>query len=223
MSTCFSKEFFQCLSDISQNNNSPWYHQNKERINFARKEMENFANILIPEVRGFDENVGLYDAKQTMYKQHRDIRFSKDKSPLKTYISSVIFNGNSKANVLPCYYLHLEKDYCMISGGVYSPEKDNLKKIRDEIFYNIDEFKSIINHKHFKKYFDTINSEDRLKTAPKGFPKDWPDIEIIKNKNFTPSHFCSIEKAQDKDFINYVIDAYKSLADLNKFFFKAMN
>lgn len=223
MNACFSKDFFDCLGDIRLNNNREWYHENKERINSARMEMENFANLLIPEVRKIDENVGIFDAKQTMYKQHRDIRFSKDKSPLKTYISSVIFNGNIKQNGLPCYYLHLEDGFCMISGGVYCPEKDNLKKIRDEIYYNIDEFKSIINKSYFKKYFDTIDSEDKLKSAPKGYSKDWSDIDLLKNKNFTPSHFCSIEKAQEKDFIEYVIDAYKSLADLNKFFFRAIN
>jgi len=223
MSICFSNDFFECLRDIRLNNNSSWYQENKDRVNSARKEMENFANILIPEVRGFDSNVGVYDAKRTMYKQHRDIRFSKDKSSLKTYISSVIFYGNDKKINTPCYYIHMEEGHCMIAGGVYNPERDDLKKIRDEIYYNVEEFESIIYNKTFKQYFDSINNEEPLKNAPRGYPKDWPQIDYLKNKNFTPTHFCSIERAKDKDFINYVLDVFKSIHDLNKFMFRAIN
>ena len=130
MSKCFSKDFFECLSDIRLNNNSTWYQENKVRVNSARKEMEEFANLLIPMVKNFDSNIGVYEAKKTMYRQHRDIRFSKDKSSLKTYISSVIFYGSDKKINTPCYYIHLEDGHCMIAGGMYRPERDDLRKIR---------------------------------------------------------------------------------------------
>lgn len=223
MDTCFSKEFFELLKDLRLNNNGTWYQENKDSVNAARKEMEEFANLLIPGVKAFDTHIGVYDAKQTMYKQHRDIRFSKDKTPLKTFISSVIYYGNDKKVNIPCYYMHIEEGHCLIAGGIHHPEMADLKKIRDEIFYHVDEFEQIINDKTFKQYFNSINEEEPLKNAPRGYPKDWPQIDYLKNKNFTPSHYCSIEKAQDKDFINYVLEVYKALHPFNKFMFRAMN
>ena len=224
MRTCFSREFFDTLRDIRLNNNRDWYLVNKSRVSDARNEMEEFANSLIPLVRKFDKNIGQLDAKETMYKQHRDIRFSPDKTPYKSYISSVLFYGSKRmGGNIPCYYLHLEDRSGMIAGGVHAPEPQTLKKIREEIFYNVDEFKSIINKKEFVKYFKTINSEDRLKTAPKGFPKDWEDIDLLRNKEYCPAFFFDIDKAMDKDFLYFVEDAYKSIRDLNEFLFRAIS
>ncbi|MFA6200372.1 MAG: DUF2461 domain-containing protein [Bacteroidales bacterium] len=223
MKTCFSQDVFDVLRDLRLNNNRDWYSENKERINAARKELEDFTNQLIPEVRKFDSNIGMYEAKKTMYKQHRDIRFTKDKSPFKLHFASVLCYGNLKQNGVPCYYIHIEEGHCMLAGGVYCPEKDNLKRIRDEIYYNVDEFKSIINSKSYSKYYNGIDSEEKLKMAPKGYPKDWTDIDLLRNKHFNCSHFCSIEQMEDKDFLNYVIDVFKATAELNKFLFRAIN
>ncbi len=224
MKTCFSKEFFELLRDIRLNNNRDWYLLNKPRVDSARKEMEDFANLLIPMVRQFDKNIGLYEGKDTMYRQNRDIRFSLDKSPYKTYISSALFYGNRRlGGGLPCYYLHLEEASGMIAAGVHAPDSLSLKKIREEILYNVDEFKSIINQKNFLKFYNTIDSEDRLKTSPKGFPKDWPDIDLLRNKEYCPYFYFSIEKAMDKDFLDYVYKAYESAKDLNKFLYRALN
>lgn len=223
MKTGFSKDFFELLRDIRLNNNRDWYLLNKQRVNEARKEMEDFANLLIPQVRKFDKNIEIIDAKDTMYRQNRDIRFSQDKSPYKSYISSVLFYGNKRlGGNIPCYYLHLEDGSGMIAGGIHAPETTTLKKIREEIFYNVDEFKSIINNKEFLKYFPSINSEERLKTAPKGFPKDWKDIDLLRNKEYCPAFFFSVEKAMEEGFLDFVLDAYKSMKSFNEFLFRAL-
>lgn len=223
MKTSFSKDFFELLKDLRLNNNRDWYLANKSRVVAARKEMEDFINLLIPQIRKFDKNISIIEPKDTMYRQNRDIRFSPDKSPYKSYISSVLFYGNKRlAGNYPCYYLHLEEGSGLIAGGVHAPDSLTLKKIREEIFYNVDEFKSIIKNKNFIKYFKTIDSEERLKTAPKGFPKDWADIDLLKNKDYCPGFFFSKEKAMEEGFMDYVLDVFKSVKDLNEFLFRAL-
>lgn len=223
MKTYFSQDVFDSLRDLRLNNNRDWYQQNKERINSSRKELEDFVNLLIPEIRKFDSNIGIIEAKKSMYKQSRDIRFSPDKTPFKIHYAAVLFYGGIKQMGMPCYYLHIEEGHSMFSGGVYCPEKETLKKLRDEIYYNVDEFKSILNDKSFLKFYNGIDSEEKLKMAPKGYSKDWPDIDILKNKHFTSSHFLSPQKMMDKDFLNYTIEAFEALSDLNKFLYRAMN
>ena len=73
------------------------------------------------------------------------------------------------------------------------------------------------------KWMPSIDSEEKLKMAQKGYSKDWPDIDILKNKHFCSSHFLSPEKMMDKDFLNYTIEAFEALSDLNKFLYRAMN
>lgn len=222
MSVFFTQETIDLLRELRLNNNRNWYLENKDRVVLARKQMEDFANQLIYGVKKFDKNIGSYEGKQTMYKQHRDIRFSADKSPLKPYISSALFYGNTRlGGNLPCYYIHLEEGFCMLAAGVHSPDNTYLKQIRDEIYYNIVEFENIISEKTFKKYFPSIDSDNRLKNAPKGYPKDWKHIDYLKNKEICPSHFCSIEKIKEDDFLDYVLKAFKSAYQLNEFLFRA--
>ncbi|MDR0971123.1 MAG: DUF2461 domain-containing protein [Bacteroidales bacterium] len=223
MKDCFSKELFATLKDMSANNNSQWYHENKSRVNDARKEVALFANELIPQIRKFDNTVGLFEGEKTMYRQFRDIRFSPDKSLLKTYFSTCICCAPMKQNGVPCYYLHIEETFCMIAGGVYGADKDSIKKIRDEIYYNIDEFNKIMNDKNFKKYFIGFDSDGKLKKAPKGYPNNWEYIEYLKNKHFTPSIYFPAQKAMEKNFKDYVLEVFHSLKDINAFFYKAIN
>ena len=79
--------------------------------------------------------------------------------------------------------MHIDPKEAFIAAGAYSPESQILKEIRYEIMDNTADFKKIIEDKGFKKIYGTLSGE-KLKTAPKGFPKDFKDLELIKYKSF---------------------------------------
>ena len=88
------------------------------------------------------------------------------------------------------YYFHIEPtdagylNHSMWAGGIYCPDAPTLKAIRTDIYEHTDEYKAIIHHKDFTGTFTWFDG-NKLTTAPKGFPKDFPDIGLIKNKDYT--------------------------------------
>jgi uncharacterized protein (TIGR02453 family) len=110
----------------------------------------------------------------------------------------------------------------MIAGGMYMPNPENLAKIRQEIDYNPKALLKILNDKEFKKYFKGLSDWDRVKTAPKGYPKDHPHIDLLKNKSFTVSCTFTDAEVYDKNFVKKVVVICKSIKQLNDYLKEAV-
>ena len=181
------------LSQLKVNNNRDWFAAHKDTYLEINKEINDFAEQMILNISQFDD-LGNISAKDCTYRIYRDIRFSADKSPFKTHIGVYICKGG-KNSELAGYYIHFEPGNCMVAGGVWCPSKDNLEYIRRFIFNDPQSYLSIINHKDFKNNF--LMMDDQLKTAPKGYPKDFEHIDLIRYKSFSPykvftdEEFCS--------------------------------
>ena len=181
------------LSQLKCNNNRDWFAAHKDTYLEINKEINEFADAMILNISQFDD-IGHLSAKDCTYRIYRDIRFSADKSPFKTHIGVYVCKGG-KNSELAGYYIHFEPSNCMVAGGVWCPSKDNLEYIRRFIFNDPQSYLSIINHKDFKNNF--LMMDDQLKTAPKGYPKDFEHIDLIRYKSFSPykvftdEEFCS--------------------------------
>jgi uncharacterized protein (TIGR02453 family) len=110
----------------------------------------------------------------------------------------------------------------MLAGGAYRPQGEYLKKIRSEIYYNLDEFKSIISNRNFKKTFGQIEGE-KLKRPPKDFPVDFEGIDYLKFKDFTVMHPFDEGRLLKEDFITYTIDVFNKMKPLNDFLNRAFD
>jgi uncharacterized protein (TIGR02453 family) len=211
------KIILEFLNQIAANNNREWFHANKPLYNKAKKQMEDITSELIPALYEFDKTITGISAKDTVFRIFRDIRFSKNKLPYKTNMGGFMAPGGRKS-VLPGYYLHIEPGASFIGGGIYMPQPDNLKAIRNEIYFDVDAFKKVINEKNFQKYYGGLSDMgDSLKTAPKGFDKDWPDIDLLRYKHYVCGHNIKDEVIASDDFIPYTIDAFKAMKGLNEF------
>jgi uncharacterized protein (TIGR02453 family) len=209
------------LEQLQENNNREWFHANKSIYDEAKREFEVFIDSLIPAIAKFDDSVKQMTAKDCIFRIFRDVRFAKDKSPYKTNFGAFIAKGGRK-NHGPGYYFHIQPGECFLSGGVWMPEPEVMKKVRQEIYYNIDEFKSILNSKTFLKYFSGIDDWDRQKTAPKEYPKDFPDVELLKNRSFTISHKLDDKILHSDELFDYTIGVYQIMQPYNAFLARAV-
>jgi uncharacterized protein (TIGR02453 family) len=209
------------LKELSKNNNRDWFQANKSVYEEAKNEFEAFINSLIPAIAKFDDSVKLITAKDSIFRIYRDVRFAKDKSPYKTNFGAFIAKGGKK-NHGPGYYFHMEPGNCMISGGIWLPAADVMKKVRQEIYFNIEEFKKIMEKKSFKEYYSGIDDWDVQKLPPKEFPKDFPDIELLKNRSFTVSHGLTDKMIHSKELIEYVLKGYRAMQPYNAFLARAI-
>lgn len=208
---------FQFLKSLKKNNDRDWFKDHKKEYEKAKNEFIDFMDALIIEIAKFDKEIAHFSARDTIFRIHRDVRFSKDKSPYKTHLGAHVTSAPKKSEIhtRAGYYIHLEPGASMLAGGAYLPEGGWLKAIRQEIHYNADSLKKILNDPGFKKYFDMEG--EKLKTAPRDYPKDHPEIELLKHKSFLAVHHCDDKEVLSDEFLKHCAGAFKALYPFDQF------
>ncbi|MDX5443615.1 MAG: DUF2461 domain-containing protein [Hymenobacteraceae bacterium] len=221
MKKSIEKPTIQFLADLVENNNREWFEQNKKRYDVARKDFLNFVDALIPGIAGFDEAAKDQKAKDTVFRIYRDIRFSNDKTPYKNHFGSYIAEGGRKS-IKPGYYLHISPgNKSFIAGGLWMPPAPELKAARQEIDYNWEEFKGIIEDPSFKKLFNGVEGE-KLKTTPKGYDADNPAIEMLRYKSWNVSHTFTDKEVTSDDFLEKCLEIFEAMKPFNDFLKRAI-
>lgn len=214
------KSTLDFLNKLKKNNNKEWFDKHRPVYEIAKINFLEFIEELIPSIAKFDPSVKMLEAKKCIFRINRDIRFSNDKTPYKTNMAATISPGGKKSFTAG-YYIHIQPGSSFIAGGMWQPEAPLLNAIRQEIDYNTPEFKKILNNKDFKKYFGTLSQEDKVKTAPKGYDKTHPEIELLKLKSFLVERNLKDEEVLSKNFLKNVTDIYKAMYPLNLFLRRA--
>ncbi len=209
------KTVLEFLNELKVNNTREWFELNRKQYVMAKTEFEKFLNGLIPAVYSFDSEIGSLTAKDCIFRIFRDVRFSKDKSPYKTNMGGFICKGGRKG-AYAGYYVHIEPGNSMLAGGIYMPPPDILKKARQEVYYNADEFKGILNANDFKKTF-RVMEDDKLIRPPKDFPADFKDIDLLKYKSYTVFRAVTDEALLNKNFLEYAAGVFKVMHPFNRF------
>jgi uncharacterized protein (TIGR02453 family) len=205
------------LSDLKENNNREWFAENRARYEQAKSGFEEITTNLIAEISQFDEDIKSVQLKECLFRIYRDIRFH-DKTPYKTHMGAYIASHGGRKSPRGGYYLHLEPGSCFIAVGIWMPEPAMLKELRTAVYENIDEFKEIINEKTFKANFNNaFEEQDMLKTAPKGFPKDFEDIYFIKLKHYIVDKKLDDKFFQQKDYLQKIVAMFRAGYPMNKF------
>jgi uncharacterized protein (TIGR02453 family) len=207
-------EFLRALKD---SNNREWFQANKPVYERAKQEFESFINEMIPGIRSFDPSIDMITAKDCTFRIYRDVRFSGDKSPYKPNMGAYVARGG-KNSTLAGYYVHVEPGMSFLAGGIYMPPAETLKKIREEIFYRTGDFKKIINHPNFTRYFKAFDESDKLKKPPKGYSEDFPDIQLLKYKSYAVMHPVADELLLNDNYVDYACGCFQNLFPLNQFF-----
>jgi len=217
-----SKSTFQFLKELKSNNNRDWFLANKPWYQECKKEFEVFIDALIGKISEFDPSIGHHTGKDCIFRIYRDVRFSKDKSPYKTHMGAHITSAAKKSDIhsKAGYYIHIGPGESMLAGGAYQPQGPWIKAIRQEIVYNADELRKIINGAKFKEYFGAIEGE-KLKKAPKGFEPDHPEIELLKYKSFLATSKVRDSEVTSKEFLNYSANVFKALFPFDQFLNRA--
>lgn len=200
-----TQETLNFFSQIEENNNKPWFENNRNLYESAKANYLEFIEILLPKIRKIDQIVDK-DLKKYASRIHRDVRFSKNKSPYKNNISSLI---ERELEYKKCpFYIHIQPNGSFIGGGVYQPEQILLKRLRQEIDYNSSELHKIIDQQSFKDMFGKITG-DTLVRPPKGYDEDNPNIELLKLKNYIVHKNFSNEAVISPNFVDKIAEIYK--------------
>lgn len=215
MASQISSKVFDFLKLIEKNNNREWFNDNKDLFLEAQSNLQNFTEELIAEMGKFDETILKLDAKRSLLRIYRDTRFSKDKTPYKTYFGVSL--GMGKINTKAGFYLHVEPGKSFLGSGIYLPDSPVLKEIRKEISLFKDDFLKAIEDKDFKKYYTELDQEHKLKNVPQGFEKEDPMGEYLKLKSFIGVHNMTNRDLMEKNTVKNISKIFEAAKPLNDF------
>jgi len=205
------------LSELKVNNNREWFAENKAWYDQVRTGFEQMCKELITEISTFDDPIKHVEVKECVFRIYRDTRFSNDKTPYKTHFGVYIASAGGRKSQHAGYYLHLDPTGCFISTGVWCPDPAVLKALRQSVYDNIDELNEIRNRPEFSQYFKGFFEEDKLKTVPRGFPKDFPDAELLKLKHYLVDYQLDETILHAPDFVSQVARIAKCAYPFNQF------
>ena len=193
-----SVSFFKKLK---KNNNRDWFTENKPKFKELELEIKTFGEELKDRLNEFD-NVDRFK----LFRIYRDVRFSKDKTPFKTHFG--LTWHRTKPLYRGGYYLHISPGKNFLACGFWDPNPNDLKRIRKELEYDAKELRDIISSKEFFSVWGNLEGSE-LKTAPRNFDKNHPDIDLIRKKQFIFSISYSDEEVCEPQFINKLENALK--------------
>ena len=167
----------QFLRDLKANNNREWFQANKKTYDGIRAEMNLFYQDIMQRLNQHDEI-----EKLKMFRIYRDVRFSHDKTPYNPHFAGSF--SRSGRRLRGGYYLRIRPGESFLAGGFWAPNKEDLFRIRKEFELDDQEIREVLSNKEFKKHFGSELKGDEVKTAPKGFNKEHPAIDLIRKKGF---------------------------------------
>ena len=199
--TLITKDIFDFLKELEKNNNKEWFTERKSKFKTLESKVKDFYNSVLQSMSEHDEI-----EKLKMFRIYRDVRFSKDKTPYKVHFAGSFTRMG--AALRGGYYIRLKPGASFIAAGFWEPNKDDLLRIRKEFELDSAEIREILNDPPFKKVWGNLQGEE-LKTAPIGFSKEDPNIDLIRKKQFIFTKNFSDQEVFSPDFKNTVSESFK--------------
>lgn len=198
-----SRSVFDFFDQLAQNNNRDWFLERKSEFKAHESAVKSFLTVL-------NDALGKHDqiAKMKMFRIYRDVRFSKDKTPYKTHFAASFARAGAARR--GGYYICIKPGGSFVASGFWDPNKDDLFRIRKELELDALPLRNIIADKNFTSVWGKLEGET-LKTAPKGFDKEHPDIDLIRHKQFIFTRHFEDETVLSVDFLQTVDGTFKAI------------
>lgn len=200
----FEKSSLEYLKDLKKNNNRDWFADTKPTFKKAQDNAKELYGTIREGLEKHDEI-----DKFKLFRIYRDVRFSKDKTPYQPHFAGS-FSRLGK-ELRGGYYLRIRPGESFLAGGFWQPEKEDILRIRKEIEQDASEIRGILEDKNYIKYFDGKFEGEELKTAPRGFDKAHPDVDLLRKKGFIAIRNFTDKEVLSPNFIDELDKTYKAL------------
>ncbi|GAB4409180.1 MAG: DUF2461 domain-containing protein [Bacteroidia bacterium] len=215
------QETLDFLSGLSQHNEKGWFDARRSQYEAARDNLIQVVDRVIEEIATFDDTLGGVVARQSLFRINRDVRFSNNKDPYKTNMGAFVSRGG-RNSPFAGYYVHIEPGKSFAGGGSYMPPADVLQKIRAHIDHEGPRLREIISDPAYVAVYGTLEGE-ALRTAPKGYPKDHPEIDLLRMKSFVGTRTLTDAQLTSPDLVHRLAEDFRALYPLIDFLNEAID
>ncbi|MCK8523105.1 DUF2461 domain-containing protein [Aquimarina sp. D1M17] len=217
----FTNDFIDFFKALSSNNHKEWFHANKKRYELSIKQpFTLFVEAMIKEIQKEDQGLTVAP-KDCILRIHRDVRFSKDKSPYNLHYTAFISNGGRKDKSIPGIFIRFSPEMIGIMGGCFGPSKEQLAKIRTTIAKEPKVFRSLIEDKKFSQKFGEIKG-DIMKRIPKEWQESCKKEPLIAHKQFYFVAEASPDLIMSTHLLDTLMDYWRSMRPVNEYLTKAI-
>ncbi|MEO1049923.1 MAG: DUF2461 domain-containing protein [Bacteroidota bacterium] len=208
-----SREFIQFFQELDRNNNKAWFHQHKSAYeSFVKQPFEQIVQKVLDELNSIESGYPI-QAKETLFRINRDVRFSSDKRPYHTMIKASIVRGGKKS-AMPGFYLAADAQALKIGGGLRMIQPKNLKYVRQFVSKHIDELLAITEQTTFKKHYPEVLGE-RYKTQDLMARNSTTPSPYLLNKQFYVMKDYPINDYLDQDLTSFIMQHVEILRPFN--------
>ena len=206
MEANYLKPVLDFLDELARHNQRDWFKQHQDVYQAAHGRFETFIDELIGAYRSV-EDLGPLTARDCVMRIYRDVRFTRDKSPYQTHMAASIAKGGRHSPRFPYYFHIAPHDQSFLAGGLYMPSGPQLARFREQIHRNSAPLRAIFNDSRFRQVFGTPGGES-LKTAPQGYSRDHPDIDLMRLKQVTVAYPLPDALVVSPHIIDQVVDIF---------------
>jgi uncharacterized protein (TIGR02453 family) len=201
------KSTFDFLKKLARNNNREWFNAHKESYLQAKENAEQFVDTLIASMNQHDQ-IETPSGKKSLYRIYNDVRFSNDKSPYNPRFAGYL--KRLKPQLRGGYYFWIKPGASRLGCGFVYPNPEDLKRIRQDIDVNYTYWRKLLKSKSIQTGFGNMQGE-QVKTAPKGFDREHPAIDLLRYKQFWFERHFTDEEVLSSNFLNKMNNTYKSI------------
>lgn len=213
---------------LKRNNSRPWFEANRATYELEVKaplqglveEVDVALASIAPEIVG--------DPRRSLFRIHRDIRFSRDKSPYKTQAACWFYHADAgrgvggEAQGSAGFYFQLAPGECLVGGGIWMPPRASLDKLRSALVDDLDHFEAIVRQPGFRRRFGTLDDEAMLKRMPRGFAEGHPASRWLRYQSFTAGRALSERDVLSPRLAGTLARDYKALTPLVRWLNRAL-
>lgn len=219
----FGPGYFAFFRDLAENNTREWFAEHKPRYEAEVKApLLDFIRAFAPRLEKISPHLVADDRGNggSMFRIHRDTRFSKDKTPYKTHGAIQFRHEAGKDAHAPGFYLHLGPDEVFVGAGIWRPERSVAEAIRSQILARPEAWTQASTAKSFARHFELRG--EGYKRPPAGVPADHPLLEDLKRKDFIAVAEMDEAAAGSPGFMNEVAARYRAASDFTRFLTEAV-
>jgi uncharacterized protein (TIGR02453 family) len=212
----FTPATLKFLRALKRNNRRDWFNAHRDEYEaHVRGPMTAIVEHLAVDLRSFAPEL-IAAPKVSLYRIHRDTRFSENKAPYKTHVAAVFPTRGLAKHEGAGVYFHVSPGEVWIGGGMYAPQMPQLQAVREHIAANVKRLRTIVESRAFRRHIGRLEG-DRLQRVPRGFPKDHEAGEFLKLRQFLAGREFPAALATRPDFYPTLLTVFRQVAPLARF------
>ncbi|QBA65636.1 DUF2461 domain-containing protein [Muriicola soli] len=212
------KALLEFLRELDQNNSKEWMDKHRKTYHRHRDSFIHWLNQLNIRLGQVDPDYYPTSGKTAINRINNNLMFHPNKPVYKDHFGA----GLDKAPNSGDFYIQIGIRQSLLAGGLWRPEPKRLRSVREAIDYNGEAFMEILDKPSFKKLFGSLYEDEKLLTAPKGYSKDHPYIDLLRNKTFAVEHQLTEDIITDPDFDEYIVVVYQEMIPFRRYLNKAI-